>query len=127
MCDGSVTRRDRHERRSRIGRGGPSVAAGGTDRPVTSVTGVTAGGSARRSIATVLADDLVQELAGHRPPAAAAEATVGAGGAVPDSVSVDAVAVADAQVVPLTPRSPEDEPLTPDTVEIGRASCRERV
>src|SRR4051794_41519756 len=57
----------------------PGVAATGRDRPVTSVTRVTAGTSAHRSTATVLADDLVEELAGLRGPGGA-PAAAGAGG-----------------------------------------------
>src|SRR4051794_41981839 len=57
----------------------PGVAATGRDRPVTSVTRVTAGTSAHRSTATVLADDLVEELAGLRDPGGAA-AAAGQGG-----------------------------------------------
>ena len=76
------------------------------------MTGVTAGASARRSTATVLADDLVQELAGHRPPPAAPEAPA----AVAEPAGEAPPAVADAQVVPLSLRPAEEGPLRPDTV-----------
>jgi AcrR family transcriptional regulator len=83
------------------------------------VTGVTAGASARRSTATVLADDLVQELAGQRPPAAPAEAPVVAGAAAVEIAPADA----DAQVVPLSPRPADEGPLPPDTVVAAPADA----
>jgi AcrR family transcriptional regulator len=77
---------------------------------------VTAGTSASRSTATVLADDLVEELAGLRDPAAAAAAAVHdvAPAAVQDPVAEGPAA--DAQVVPLdsTPSGVEEP-----TVETG--------
>src|SRR4051794_27788302 len=78
ISDDPITHCERHHRRSRNGHDRPGVAAGERDRPVTSVTGVTAGTSARRSTATVLADDLVEELAGRRQPGPAAGAAVAA-------------------------------------------------
>jgi len=85
----------------------------GRDRPVTSVTGVTAGASASRSTATVLADDLVQELTGRPDPATApqpaASPLAAAAGTAPNVVgqppSEDAAQTTNAQVVALNPRS----------------------
>src|SRR4051794_37927089 len=111
----SVTLGERHERRSRNGHGRPGVAAREEDRPVTSVTGVTAGASASRSTATVLADDLVEELAGRRDPAAAAAAAVQevapAGGEPPAPDPDEPGGTTDAQVVALSSRpAPPDGP-----------------
>src|SRR4051794_23942415 len=103
----------------------PGVAATGRDRPVTSVTRVTAGTSAHRSTATVLADDLVEELAGLRDPggaAAAAGQDVGPGapqgvGPAPGVVEPGAAGEANAPGLPLTPRSPGAErPAADDAV-----------
>ncbi|WP_138732745.1 TetR/AcrR family transcriptional regulator [Modestobacter excelsi] len=72
---------------------------------------MTAGNSASRSTATVLADDLVESLAGRRDPEAAAAAAVA--DATPSG------AQAEAQVVPLAARSPAEEadPLDPELVD----------
>ncbi|WP_138757285.1 TetR/AcrR family transcriptional regulator [Modestobacter altitudinis] len=72
---------------------------------------MTAGASASRSTATVLADDLVEELAGRRDPEAAAAAAVA--GATPSGAD------AQAQVVPLAARPPaeESEPLVPELAD----------
>src|SRR3954447_1050744 len=110
--DGSITESERHERRSQNGHGRPGVVAREGDRPVTSVTGVTAGASANRSTATVLADDLVEELAGQRQPDAAAEAAVAAASGRPAVAAEETGELADAQVVPLNPRSPSE--VSPD-------------
>ncbi|CCH88604.1 Transcriptional regulator, TetR family [Modestobacter italicus] len=63
---------------------------------------MTAGASASRSTATVLADDLVEELAGRRDPEAAAAAAVA--DATPSGAEVEA------HVVPLAARSAAEEP-----------------
>ena len=80
------------------------------------MTGVTAGASASRSTATVLADDLVEELAGRRDPAAAAAAAVqevAPPAAEPPAPDGDEpLGTTDAQVVALSSR-----PAPPD----GRA------
>ncbi len=112
--------------RSEISRRRLHVAARGPDRPVTSVTAVTGGASARRSTATVLADDLVEGLAdelagargpggppaapgaGHTDPVPAPDDRVEAPG--PDSGVVVAEA-APAPVVPLPPRPGADAPV----------------
>src|SRR4051812_34789605 len=117
--DGSITQSERHRLRSQIGHGGPGVAAPEGDRPVTSVTGVTAGASASRSTATVLADDLVEELAGQRQPDAAAGAAVAAASGRPTASAEEIVEAMDAQVVPLNPRpAAEEGPLSPDPVTV---------
>lgn len=82
------------------------------------MTGVTAGASASRSTATVLADELVEELADHRDPQAAAATAVQE--VVPSSADDAPVAAAatDAQVVALTPRersAPNTVAATPPT------------
>jgi AcrR family transcriptional regulator len=82
---------------------------------------VTAGASARRSTATVLADDLVEELAGQRHPAGTAGAAVAAASGAPVAPSEEAVDEVDAQVVPLAPRSPAEQTLPPNTVAAAPA------
>src|SRR4051794_36258263 len=77
--DRSLTQRARHQASHDTPGDRPHVAARGPDRPVTSVTAVTGGASARRSTATVLADDLVDGLADARATGAPP-----AGGAQPD-------------------------------------------
>src|SRR3954447_15176924 len=96
--DGPITPSERHHNCREISRVAAGVAVRGPDRPVTSVTGVTAGASASRSTATVLADDLVEEAAGRR----------NAGGPTAPGTADDA------QVVPLAPRPPVADPPAPD-------------
>src|SRR3954468_19617042 len=118
--DGPITHGERHRGSSASSGRRPGVAAVEPDRPVTSVTAVTAGASASRSTATVLADDLVEELADRRDPAAAAAAAVEravAGTSAPDDVVPDsprsgalpADDPAEAQVLALPPRPPGSE------------------
>jgi AcrR family transcriptional regulator len=82
---------------------------------------VTAGTSASRSTATVLADDLVEELAGLRDPGGAAAAAVQdvlpTAPGTDDQVEPDAPEGANAQVVPLTSRSPGAEQPADDAVD----------
>jgi len=99
--DDLITPGERHQQRPETGPRSPGVAVRGRDRPVTSVTGVTAGTSARRSTATVLTD----ELAGSGDPGATPEDAV----APPDPAAAD-VEAADAQVVALNRRAAGEEP-----------------
>jgi AcrR family transcriptional regulator len=88
------------------------------------VTDVTAGASARRSTATVLADDLVEELAGLRDPAASAAAAVAGAGTSPEgqravadeAVEPDVIDTGNVQVVALNAHSPAPEQLAVNTV-----------
>src|SRR3954467_13628514 len=130
ICDHPITEREGHRPPPETGRGPPGVADGGRDRPVTTVTRVTAGTSANRSTATVLADDLVGELAGrHDPEAAAAVAAarnsvVGApaGNAVvapPEPAAPDAAGVPNPQVAALAPAgAPRPGTAAADPVQV---------
>src|SRR4051812_696479 len=111
--DGPITGGERHQVRPGIRASRPGVAAGDRDRPVTSVTGVTAGASASRSTATVLADELVQGLSASPDPGtvttATEETSAGTGTETRETAPEDAAPAANALVVPLTMRVPRPE------------------